>query len=60
MRLEALNVDLLLISECPPYPLKQPYRGLIYHLAAELATRRHVIDLLCFYDQPEDYAHVPH
>jgi glycosyltransferase involved in cell wall biosynthesis len=52
-------VDLLLISECPPYPLNHPHRGLIYHLAAELSARRHVIDLLCFYDQPEDYAYVP-
>lgn len=52
-------MDLLLISECPPYPLSHPHRGLIYNLAAELSARRHVIDLLCFYDQPEDYAHVP-
>ena len=52
-------MDLLLISECPPYPLSHLHRGLIYHLAAELSARRHVIDLLCFYDQPEDYAHVP-
>ncbi len=52
-------MDILLISRCPPFPL---YRGdslIIYHLAQELAGRYHLIDLLAYYQQPEDLADVP-
>jgi len=51
-------MDILLISRCPPFPL---YRGdslIIYHLAHELAARYHQIDLLAYYQQPEDLADV--
>ena len=52
-------MDILLISRCPPFPL---YRGdslIIHHLAQELAAHYHQIDLLAYYQQPEDLADVP-
>jgi len=52
-------MDLLLISRCPPFPLHLGDRLIPYHLARELAARRHRIDLLAFYQQPEDLADVP-
>lgn len=52
-------MDLLLISRCPPFPLHQGDRLIPYHLAHELSGRRHHIDLLAFYQEPEDMAEVP-
>lgn len=52
-------MDLLLISRCPPFPLHLGDRLIPYHLARELAARGHRIDLLAFYQQPEDLADVP-
>jgi len=52
-------VDLLLISRCPPFPLHHGDRLIPYHLSRELAARRHLIDLLAFYDQPADLADIP-
>ncbi|WP_119065524.1 glycosyltransferase [Aggregatilinea lenta] len=52
-------MDLLLISRCPPFPLHLGDRLIPYHIARELAARGHRIDLLAFYQQPEDLADVP-
>ncbi len=52
-------MEILLISRCPPFPLYHGDRLIPYHLARELASRQHQIDLLAFYQQPEDIADVP-
>lgn len=52
-------MDLLLISRCPPFPLYHGDRLIPYHLARELSARHYQIDLLAFYQQPEDLAEVP-
>jgi glycosyltransferase involved in cell wall biosynthesis len=52
-------MDVLLISRCPPFPLYHGDRLIPYHLARELSTRRYLIDLLAFYDSPEDIAEIP-
>src|ERR1044072_1436980 len=52
-------MNILLISRCPPYPLHLGDRLIPYHLAQQLSTR-HNIDLLAFYDQPDDPANVHH
>jgi glycosyltransferase involved in cell wall biosynthesis len=52
-------LDLLFISNQPPYPLHNFDRELLFHLANELTLRHYVIDLACFYDQPEALADVP-
>lgn len=52
-------MDILLISRCPPFPLHRGDSLIIYHLAQELAGRYHLIDLLAYYQQPEDLADVP-
>jgi hypothetical protein len=52
-------MDILLISRCPPFPIHFGDRLIPYHLARELSARRHVIDLLAFYQLPEDIADVP-
>ncbi|MBL8119102.1 MAG: glycosyltransferase [Anaerolineae bacterium] len=45
---------ILLISRCPPWPLYLGDRLIVYHLAEELEARHHEIDLLAFYDRPDD------
>jgi polysaccharide biosynthesis protein PslH len=52
-------LDLLFICDTPPYPRTTPNANLIYYLAKVLDERRHTIDMLCFYDQPEDLAEIP-
>ncbi len=52
-------MDVLLISRCPPFPLYHGDRLIPYHLARELSARHYQIDLLAFYQQPEDLAEVP-
>jgi glycosyltransferase involved in cell wall biosynthesis len=52
-------MDVLLISRCPPFPLHLGDRLIPYHIARELSARHHRIDLLAFYQQPEDLADVP-
>ena len=52
-------MDVLLISRCPPFPLHYGDRLIPYHLGRELSGRRHLIDLLAFYQQPEDFAEIP-
>ncbi|HVO68488.1 MAG TPA: glycosyltransferase [Aggregatilineaceae bacterium] len=52
-------MDVLLISRCPPFPLYYGDRLIPYHLARELSARRYLIDLLAFYDSPEDIAEIP-
>jgi glycosyltransferase involved in cell wall biosynthesis len=52
-------MDILLISRCPPFPIYHGDRLIPYHLARELTARRHLIDLLAFYQNPEDLADVP-
>ncbi len=52
-------MDILLISRCPPFPLQFGDRLIPYHLARSLSERRHAIDLLAFYDSPEDIAEIP-
>ncbi|MBN2305394.1 MAG: glycosyltransferase [Anaerolineae bacterium] len=52
-------MDLLLISRCPPFPIYHGDRLIPFHLARELSSRRCQIDLLAFYDRPEDLAEVP-
>jgi len=55
----AADVDLLLISRCPPFPLYHGDRLIPFHIARELSARRHRIDLLAFYDNPADLAEIP-
>jgi glycosyltransferase involved in cell wall biosynthesis len=45
---------ILLISRCPPYPLHQGDRLILWHLARELSRRGYTIDLLALYDQDND------
>lgn len=45
---------ILLISRCPPWPLYLGDRLIVYHLAEELEARGHQVDLLAFYDRPDD------
>lgn len=52
-------MDVLLISRCPPFPLYHGDRLIPYHLGRELSARRYHIDLLAFYQRPEDVAEVP-
>jgi glycosyltransferase involved in cell wall biosynthesis len=52
-------VDILLISRCPPFPLYHGDRLIIYHLARQLSARRHLIDLVAYYQHPEDLADIP-
>jgi glycosyltransferase involved in cell wall biosynthesis len=52
-------MDILLISRCPPFPIHFGDRLIPYHLARELSARRRLIDLVAFYQQPEDIADVP-
>lgn len=49
-------MNILLISRCPPYPLHFGDRLIVYHLARQLARRKHVIDLIAFSDRFEDIA----
>ncbi len=51
--------DILLISRCPPYPLQLGDRLIPYNLARQLSRRGYNIDLLAFYQEPEDVADVP-
>ncbi|MBN2472788.1 MAG: glycosyltransferase [Anaerolineae bacterium] len=53
------QLSILLISRCPPYPLHLGDRLIPYHIARELARRGHQIDLLAYYQQPEDLADIP-
>jgi glycosyltransferase involved in cell wall biosynthesis len=46
---------ILMVSRCPPYPLRLGDRLIIYHLARELSRRGHSIDLLAFAERPEDF-----
>ncbi len=52
-------MDVLLISRCPPFPIHFGDRLIPYYLARELSARRHLIDLVAFYQQPEDIADIP-
>lgn len=52
-------MDILFVAHCPPYPPRIEERGLVYHLAREFSHRRHLVDLVAFYDEPEQYADVP-
>ncbi|KAB2906416.1 MAG: glycosyltransferase [Anaerolineae bacterium] len=52
-------MDILFIAHCPPYPPRVDERGLIYYLAREYERRRQLVDLVCFYDRPEQLADVP-
>lgn len=56
----SLAPELLLISRCPPYPLHFGDRLIPYHLSDHLDRRGYRIDLLAFYQQPEDQADVPY
>jgi polysaccharide biosynthesis protein PslH len=47
-------MDLLLVSRCPPFPLNQGDRLILYHLARQLASRGHRIDLLAFHTDADD------
>lgn len=51
--------ELLLVSRCPPYPLHLGDRLIPYHLSDHLHRRGYQMDLLAFYQQPEDLADVP-
>ncbi len=53
-------MDLLLISRCPPYPLHLGDRLIPYHLAQQLSSRGHRIDLLAFYADPRDAGEKAH
>lgn len=46
-------MNILLISRCPPLPLYLGDRLIVYHLARELASRGHTLDLLAFDDRPD-------
>ncbi len=52
-------MDILFIAQSPPYPPRIDERGLVYYLAREYERRHHVVDLVCFYDEPEQIADVP-
>lgn len=52
-------MNLLLITDCPPYPPHSHAQMLVYYLSRELAARRYAIDLLGFYHQPEQIADIP-
>ncbi len=52
-------MNILLISRCPPYPLHLGDRLIPYHLAERLSNR-HTIDLLAFYNRPDDPQNVPY
>ncbi len=52
-------MDILLISRCPPFPLYFGDRLIPYHLARCLSERQHAIDLLAFYNRPEDVTDIP-
>ena len=52
-------MNILLISRCPPFPLHFGDRLIPYHLAEQLSGRQHVIDLLAFYNRPEDITDIP-
>ena len=52
-------MDILVIARCPPFPLQFGDRLGLYHLARRLSERRHAIDLLAFYERPEDIAETP-
>ena len=54
------TIDILLISRCPPYPLQRGDRLIPFHLARQLSRRGYQIDLLAFYQEPEDLADVPY
>lgn len=51
---------ILLIARCPPWPLYLGDRLIVYHLAEELEARHHQIDLLAYYDRPDDPAQQEH
>lgn len=53
-----MQLDLLFISDQPPYNSAHQ-KTLLYYLGAELSPKRTIMDLVCFYDQPEDLAEVP-
>lgn len=52
-------MDILLISRCPPFPLYHGDRLIVYHLAQQLSARHHLIDLVAYYQHPEDLADIP-
>ncbi len=52
-------MDVLLISGCPPFPLHVGDRLIPYHLAEQLVARQHAVDLLAFYNVPEEAADIP-
>jgi glycosyltransferase involved in cell wall biosynthesis len=52
-------MDILFIAQYPPYPTAPSERALLYYLARELTRRHHIVDLLCFYEEPEELADVP-
>lgn len=51
---------ILLISRCPPYPLHLGDRLIVYHLARELSTLGHEIDLLALTNTFEDITYREH
>jgi polysaccharide biosynthesis protein PslH len=53
-------LKILLISRCPPYPLHLGDRLIPYHLARQLSARGHQIDLVAYYNQPDDPHQVSH
>lgn len=52
-------MDLLFIACAPPYPIQSEHQKLLAYLMREFAQRRFVMDLLAFYEQPEDLIDVP-
>lgn len=54
-----MDLDLLLISRCPPFPLYRGDRLIPHYLVRELWTRRYRIDLVAFYQNPTDLADIP-
>ncbi len=50
-------MNLLLISRCPPFPLHLGDRLIPYHLVEQLSTR-HQVDLIAFYNLPDDLSQV--
>lgn len=52
-------MDILLITNKPPYPLSDATSTLIYYLAREFTIRHHQVDLACFFQNPYDVANIP-
>lgn len=52
--------SILLIARCPPYPLHEGDRLILWHLSRELARRGYTLDLLALYNRADDPGQIHH